>query len=223
MRILLSILVASLVTGLMVYLSPIGAKISFQMLSGLFPAISAETVNTSTRHGLSIEIYNIGFLTFAALSGILAGISLFLQSSALKRLLAAAIFTALLSMASAAMFWPGEQLINIYALVTLTIVQAAMTSVVLTLCWSAFDSSRFIRITGSILVLLISGQGLFLPLLHTIAAVLYANNIYTPLGYLDVTAYVLIPALAIPLACWHYRFTTLQSENPSNSSIQGVT
>ena len=190
---------------LLIRLSSYVAPFVFFVVDGLFPAVSGETSNTSTRHGLSLAVYNLAFLFYAlgAASWGAIGLVGFRQSD-VRRWLIAAFLLACLCMLSSAMFWPGEQLMNLKAFSLLAASQLLLAALVLWLTWAPLLIVRRLKPLALLFVVAVSYWGLVLPVLHLLAAVFIDTSMNGWLDHLDILGHVLSPLLAAMAGYLHH-------------------
>ncbi len=170
MKVVLAISLCTATVIFAVMLSPYGAITSFHILDYLFPAISGETINTNTRHGLSVPVYNLAFLSFALLAGSFFSLAIFYIDKTRAALFICGIVVFLLSMSSASMFWPGEQLINLKAFNLLAFWLLLVSIMVLILLIN--NPLRNHAKIAILLLTMICYWGLALPITHLMAGIL---------------------------------------------------
>jgi hypothetical protein len=198
MKVVFAIFLCTATVLFTVMFSPYGATISFHILDYIFPAISGEIINTSTRHGLSVPSYNLAFLPFALLAGSFFSLAIFYRGKTRAALFICGIAALLLSMTSASMFWPGEQLINLkaFSLLAFWLMLISMLVLILLVNHPLGNHAKI----AIFLFTMIGYWGLTLPITHFIAAILMllAFDQYDLLPIWLV--YGLAPVIAIVLA-----------------------
>ena len=178
----------------------------------LFPAISAETINTATTNGLTPPTHNLAFLVFALLAGSMISAVFWKPDTGYRREKVACIigFVALCFISSAN-FWPREQLIQMHAQALIDVTLVAIASYVLVLL-------RRIKVTTAVgqlgkytFILLTTIFGLALPALFGSVALIAGFGV--PVG--DVYQYTF---LLVTIAVTASLFLILRTFNTSQKS-----
>jgi len=98
----------------------------------VFPAISTETINTTTTNGLTPPIHNLAFLIFALLTGSMTTAMFWPSNLTFKREeITCTISFSVLCFISSVNFWPREQLLQMHAQALIDFTLAAITIYVL--------------------------------------------------------------------------------------------